>query len=196
MSTATTAPSVSNAAPVDRRTAWKILISVVVVTIAVGSLLYASTKEGAEYYKFVDEVVSNPANLSSKRLQVHGYVVEGSIEKARDALDYRFKMETRPPRAYAVMEARYKGIVPDTFKSGSEVVAIGRLTADNKLAADDIKAKCPSKYEAKQNLGEAKDKLLGTTGATGTTGAPGTPGSPTPGSAAGGAPSGSSPGGY
>lgn len=136
-------------APLDRRTAWKVVVSVVAISTAIGGLLYASTKQGAEYYKFVDEVMAAPDSLRTRRLQVHGYVVDGSIEKAKDTLEYRFKIETRPPRAPALIAVHYRGIVPDTFKSGSEVVAIGKLTAHNSLAADGIQAKCPSKYEAK-----------------------------------------------
>ncbi len=43
--------------------------------------------------------------------------------------------------------------MPDTFKSGAEVVAKGTLTGDNQLAVvpDGIMAKCPSKYEADKN---------------------------------------------
>jgi cytochrome c-type biogenesis protein CcmE len=98
----------------------------------------------------VDEVAADIENLRSKKLQVHGHVVDGSIEQAKGTLLYRFKIESRPPRAPAVMTATYSGLVPDTFKSGAEVVAKGTLTADNQLqvAPDGIMAKCPSKYEA------------------------------------------------
>ena len=86
-----------------------------------------------------------------KRLQVHGHVVDGSIEQAKGTLMYRFKIESRAPRAPAVISATYTGLVPDTFKSGAEVVAKGSLTPDDKLevVADGIMAKCPSKYDSK-----------------------------------------------
>jgi cytochrome c-type biogenesis protein CcmE len=134
----------------SRATAVKIMASVVVVGAAVVVMLRASMKEGAEYYKHVDEVTADVEKLRSKKLQVHGHVVDGSIEQAKGTLLYRFKIESRPPRAPAVMTATYNGLVPDTFKSGAEVVAKGTLTADNQLAvsADGIMAKCPSKYEA------------------------------------------------
>jgi cytochrome c-type biogenesis protein CcmE len=134
----------------NRATAIKVLLSVAAVAIPVGFLLKASMKEGAEYYKHVDEVAADIDNLRSKRLQVHGHVVDGSIEQAKGTLLYRFKIESRPPRAPAVMTATYNGLVPDTFKSGAEVVAKGSLTADNQLAVvpDGIMAKCPSKYDA------------------------------------------------
>jgi cytochrome c-type biogenesis protein CcmE len=139
------------AAPVSRTTAWKIVASVAAVAIAVGFLLYQSTREGAEYYKHVDEVMARPADLLGRRLQVHGHVVEGSIEQARGTLEYRFRLESRDPRPPAVIEAHYRGLVPDTFKSGAEVVAKGTLTPDHRLEVvpDGIMAKCPSKYEAK-----------------------------------------------
>ncbi|MEO8213632.1 MAG: cytochrome c maturation protein CcmE [Myxococcales bacterium] len=140
---------------VDERTpargaAWKIVLSVVVVTGAVGFLLSRSMKEGAEYYKHVDEVMAAPDTLRAKRLQVHGHVVNDSIEQAKGTLQYRFKIESRAPRAPAVISANYTGLVPDTFKSGAEVVAKGTIGADNVLQVvpDGIMAKCPSKYDA------------------------------------------------
>jgi cytochrome c-type biogenesis protein CcmE len=134
----------------SKRTALKIVATVVAVVGAVGGLFYASAVPGMEYYKYVDEVMSNRAGFEGKRLKVHGYVVDGSILKKRDSLDYKFKLETRPPRAPAVIEAEYRGLVPDNFKPGAEVVAKGTLTSDNRLLVvkDGIDAKCPSKYEA------------------------------------------------
>jgi cytochrome c-type biogenesis protein CcmE len=132
-----------------RGAAWKIVLSVVVVTSAVGFLLTRSMKEGAEYYKHVDEVMATPDTLRAKRLQVHGNVVKDSIELRRGTLEYRFKIESRPPRASAVISAKYEGLVPDTFKSGAEVVAKGMIDSDNVLhiVPDGIMAKCPSKYD-------------------------------------------------
>jgi cytochrome c-type biogenesis protein CcmE len=138
------------AATVNRGSAWKVVLSVVVVTGALGFLLSRSMKEGAEYYKHVDEVMASPDSLRDKRLQVHGNVVNDSIEQVRGTLQYRFKIESRPPRAPATISVVYQGLVPDTFKSGAEVVARGTLSADNVLqvSPDGIMAKCPSKYDA------------------------------------------------
>ena len=143
-------------APVDKRTAWKIVVSVVVVVTAVGGLLWASTSADMQFYRMVDEVNARPEYFKGKRLQVHGFVVADSIEQKQGTLEYRFKLETRLPRPHSVIEASYKGLVPDTFKSGSEVIATGMLAADNKLAVgpDGISAKCPSKYEAKEGTAD------------------------------------------
>jgi cytochrome c-type biogenesis protein CcmE len=137
----------------SRASAIKIVATVVAVLVPVGFVLKASMKEGAEYYKHVDEVMANVGEWHGKKLQVHGHVVDGSIEQAKGTLLYRFKIESRPPRAPALITATYNGLVPDTFKGGAEVVAKGMLTPDNQLAVvpDGIMAKCPSKYEADKN---------------------------------------------
>jgi len=137
-------------APPSRKGAIKIVVSVIGIGGALLLLFTASMGKAAEYYKHVDEVMTSTDSWRGKKLQVHGHVVDGSIEQARGTLLYRFKIESRPPRAPAVITATYTGLVPDTFKSGAEVVAKGSLTADNQLdvVADGIMAKCPSKYEA------------------------------------------------
>lgn len=149
----------------SRGSAWKIVLSVVVVAGAIGFVLFKSAGTNAEYYKHVDEVMAAPDALRSKRLQVHGNVVKDSIEVAKGTLTYRFKIESRPPRAPAVITAIYSGIVPDTFKSDAEVVAKGSLGPDNVLTVvpDGIMAKCPSKYDAKAekpNLNAASAQKL------------------------------------
>jgi cytochrome c-type biogenesis protein CcmE len=127
---------------------WKIVLSVVVVAGAISGLLWASTREGAEYYKYVDEVLTDSARYQGKRLRVHGDVVEGSLTSDK-ALHYRFKIASRSPRPAAVIEAEFQGIPPDTFKAGTEVIAAGVLSPDGRLVADKIETKCPSKYEVK-----------------------------------------------
>ena len=92
---------------VSRGSAWKIVASVVVICGAVGLMLKSSMTEGAQYYKHVDEVMANPNAWRGKRLQVHGHVVDGSIEQARGTLQYRFKIEDAYDRVDDVL-SRYR----------------------------------------------------------------------------------------
>jgi cytochrome c-type biogenesis protein CcmE len=134
-------------APVDRRTAWKIVLSVVVVVGAVSGLLWASLKEEIQLWKSPDEVAQSPSTFRGKRLNVGGRVL--SLAADRNTLNYNFEIESRPPRPHAVVKARYHGLVPDTFKTGGEVVATGKIADDGTLVAETIMAKCPSKYDMK-----------------------------------------------
>lgn len=142
-------------APVSRGTAWKIVLTVVVVVTGVGSLLFASTKQDAEFYKHVDEVMAQPDHWRGKKLQVHGHVRPDSITRSKDGFTYRFKLETKAPRQAAVIDVEYQGLVPDTFRDGAELVAYGGLDG-TMLRSRQLSTKCPSHYEANKAAGVAQ----------------------------------------
>ena len=65
----------------------------------------------------------------------------------REHLEYRFKVQNKG----SVVNASYKGVVPDTFKDDSEVVLKGRLSPEGfHTEPNGVMAKCPSKYEAQE----------------------------------------------
>jgi cytochrome c-type biogenesis protein CcmE len=122
----------------------KIAVTSVVLVAAFGGLLWSSLRDGTEYYKHVDEVMTSPQAWEGKRLQLHGFVVPGSILVRRDSLEYKFKVQNKG----SIVDASYTGVVPDTFKDEAEVVLKGRLNADGfHTEANGVMAKCPSKYD-------------------------------------------------
>ena|ERR1017187_1973449 len=124
--------------------ALRTIISIAILSSALGALMYSTLKKDSEYYKHVDEVMSQPEAWYGKNMQLHGYVVD-PIRQRRNTMDYEFSVQNNG----AVVQATYTGIVPDTFKGGSEVVLKGRLAADGfHVAPDGVMAKCPSKYDA------------------------------------------------
>jgi cytochrome c-type biogenesis protein CcmE len=128
----------------------KIAVTAFVLIAAFSGLLAFTLREGTEYYKHVDEVMPERAQWEGKRLQLHGFVVPGSIFVNPNTLEYRFKVENNGH----VVNASYKGIVPDTFKNdGAEVVLKGTLGADGfHTETNGIMAKCPSKYEEQKRV--------------------------------------------
>ncbi len=124
----------------------KIGITAVVLVLAFTGMLWSTLREGTEYYKHVDEVMTQPGEWYGKKLQLHGYVVPDSIMKRRNSLEYRFQVQSNGH----VVNASYTGVVPDTFKSDAEVVLKGTLSSDGfSVSPNGVMAKCPSKYEAK-----------------------------------------------
>ena len=99
----------------------KIAVTAAVLVLALGGLFYSTLQEGTEYYVHVDEVMNNPSAWQGKRLQLHGFVVDKSIFVKPQTLEYRFQIQNKG----SVVPASYTGIVPDTFKDGSEVVLEG-----------------------------------------------------------------------
>ncbi|HYE85924.1 MAG TPA: cytochrome c maturation protein CcmE [Vicinamibacterales bacterium] len=124
----------------------KIGLTTTVLTLTFGFLMYTTMAEGTEYYKHVDEVMSQPEQWQGKKLQLHGFVVPNSINRKPGTMDYWFQVQSNGK----TVNATYTGVVPDTFKSDSEVVLKGTLSADGfKVQPNGVMAKCPSKYEAK-----------------------------------------------
>jgi cytochrome c-type biogenesis protein CcmE len=132
-----------------KQKAVKIGLTSVVLAMTFGALLYTTMAEGTEYYKHVDEVMADPTAWHGKRLQLHGYVMDPIFHKA-ETLEYRFQIQSNG----RAVPAHYRGVVPDTFKPGSEVVLKGRLGPEGfSVAPNGVMAKCPSKYEASRTPG-------------------------------------------
>lgn len=121
--------------------AMKIVLTCVVLTAALGGLLYTTLAEGTEFYKHVDEVLQDPSAWHGKRLQLHGFVSD--LRQRPNTLDYKFNVRFNGK----VVPATYTGIVPDTFKNESEVVLKGKLHGEGfAVEPNGVMAKCPSKY--------------------------------------------------
>jgi cytochrome c-type biogenesis protein CcmE len=125
--------------------AVRVGVSTVVILSALTWLMISTISGDVEFYKKVDEVMADPSAWQGKRLQVHGYVLGDPMVKT-STLEYRFTLHNNGQ----VIQAEYRGVVPDTFKADAEVVAKGKIGADGVLRVepDGITAKCPSKYEA------------------------------------------------
>ena len=123
----------------------RVLLAVVVIGGAFATLLATTMRENAEYYKHVDEVMPSASAWYGKSLQLHGFVVAGSIQRRPNTLDYRFMVRNGDSE----VQADYTGVVPDTFKDDAEVVLKGRLAPTGfKVDENGVVAKCPSKYQA------------------------------------------------
>jgi cytochrome c-type biogenesis protein CcmE len=122
--------------------ATRAIVSAIILGSTLVLLLVVTMRGNTQYYMKVDEVMPQAEEWYGKGLQLHGYVVERSIKRRPNTLDYQFQVRNGD----SMVLAHYTGIVPDTFKDGAEVVVKGKLAADG-FHANEIMAKCPSKYE-------------------------------------------------
>ena len=129
----------------------KIGLTAIVLVGAFSGLLWSSLREGTQYYKHVDEVMTSPEQWHGRKLQLHGFVVAGSVKQRPNSFDYIFQVQNNG----SVVDASYTGIMPDTFfKEGAEVVLQGTLTpAGFHTEPNGVMAKCPSKYEEAKKVG-------------------------------------------
>lgn len=108
------------------------------------------------YYQTLEELQSVQSGIGGEALRVHGYVANASIERDVAGKQVRFRVQNDPPHAGgptgSTLAVVYLSLeTPDLFKDGAEVVVEGRLEgrgAEMLLIADNVMAKCPSKFEA------------------------------------------------
>ena len=135
----------------------KFLIGAGVVLSAAGYLMASSIKATGVYYFTPTELSAKLASDPSLRgvgLKLGARVVPGSIQRAAGGREYAFVV-TDGAQSYSVV---YRGIAPDTFTDGVDVVVEGRMGPDGTFHATTLLAKCASRYE------NAPDKYRDTPG--------------------------------
>lgn len=123
-----------------------LFVSLGVVVVALGFLVYTGLSDNMVYYYHVDEFLPKAASLQGEIIKVNGKVQDGSIRK--DHMNYDFVIHGAVQN---IVEVDYHGVVPDTFKDGSDVVVEGTYDPGaKKFHATTLLAKCPTKYESQQ----------------------------------------------
>ena len=124
----------------------KFLLGGLVILGTASYLMASSIRETAVYYLTPGELsaktVADPTFYETG-VKVGARVVPGSIRRAAGGRETSFAM-TDGAKTYNVV---YRGITPDTFTDGVDVVVEGRLGRDGTFRATTLLAKCASRYE-------------------------------------------------
>jgi len=102
------------------------------------SLILYSLNSNLDYF-FTPSELKDVDIPTKKRIKIGGMVLEGSVD--RNALDISFTI-TDYENSIVVL---FEGIVPDLFKEGSGVVALGYLN-DEIFYAEEVLAKHDENY--------------------------------------------------
>lgn len=126
----------------DNRRYIKFGVAVALIVIALGYLAYTGVQDSKSYYVTVKELQTMNDSRYAKRLRVAGNVVPGSIKRQGSQVAFSLKEnELVLPVVYSGSEA-----LPDTFKDDAQALADGRFGRDGVFHANQIQAKCASKY--------------------------------------------------
>ncbi len=117
----------------------------------------SSIRDTAVYYLTPGELYAKTTSdptFYETGVKVGARVEKGSIVRQAGGRELAFRM-TDGAKTYNVV---YRGIAPDTFADGVDVVVEGRLGRDGTFRATTLLAKCASRYE------NAPDKYKNTPG--------------------------------
>jgi cytochrome c-type biogenesis protein CcmE len=117
-----------------------------IILISLGYLAYTGVQESKSYYVTIKELRAMDDSVYSKRLRVAGNVVPGSIKRQGTRVEFSLNEEGRTlPVVYTGTEAP-----PDTFKDDAQALAEGKFGRDGVFHAQQLQAKCASKYQRQQ----------------------------------------------
>jgi len=122
----------------------RFVVGAVLIAAAVSYLVYAGIRTTSMYYFELPEFLARRDGLSGETLRVKGWVRHGSIDRNVGTNELRFELARQDDTSG--IPVSYRGIMPDMFSEGREVVVEGRFDGHG-LAARQIMTSCPSKYE-------------------------------------------------
>ena len=109
-----------------------------------GYMIYAGLSENSVYFLNVSEALAMPSQ-DLKAARLFGTVADQGITRPDDGLGVRFCLQDAEKPSTTVW-VDYKGVVPDTFKAGAEVIVEGGMQNQD-FFAKSLMTKCPSKYQ-------------------------------------------------
>src|SRR5580692_3621705 len=122
----------------------KFLIGSGIILGTLVALAYAGFTESKTYYHTITELSTIQGSALHQRMRVSGNVGSGSIAHVDGRVDFVLEEQGRKlPVSYVGRDP-----LPDTFKDGAQALVEGRVTPDGHFEAEQIQAKCASKYEA------------------------------------------------
>ena len=126
-----------------KRIKYKPIIISAVILLIIGYLIYTGLRDTMVFYLTVSEVLAKTPEDLTDTQKVGGTVTAGSVQWDPKTLKLSFKLEDQQ----ANLIVNYSGVVPDSFKPGTEVVVEGTYRGDGNFLATTIMPKCASKYE-------------------------------------------------
>ena len=117
-----------------------ILLVVFGVGIAVGLALMALSQNINLFY--TPSQIAQGEAPEQTRIRAGGLVVDGSVVRSTENLDVQFAVTDGAEQVVVF----YSGILPDLFREGQGIVALGRLDENRMLIADEVLAKHDEEY--------------------------------------------------
>jgi cytochrome c-type biogenesis protein CcmE len=134
-----------------KRKQLKFVVGSMVIILTIAYLAYSGYQDSKSYFQTVPELYAMKDAAYGVRTQVSGDVVAGTIARSSDGKVVDFVIGQQPQ----TLKIRYVGKdpLPDTLIDRATAVASGSLGRDGVFTANQITAKCASKYEKEKAAG-------------------------------------------
>lgn len=125
------------------KTKAKFGVGVGIILVTLVTLGWVGVRDSKTYYHLISELPKLKSGELHQRMRVSGNVAAGSIQHLPGHVDFVLVEENQK------LAVSYTGSapLPDTFKDDAQALVEGKLGADGKFTAEQVQAKCASKYE-------------------------------------------------
>jgi cytochrome c-type biogenesis protein CcmE len=122
----------------------KFLIGSGIIIVTLVALAYVGYTQSKTYYHTISELPTLTGTTLHQRMRVSGNVRNGSITHPDGHVNFVLEEEGKQ------LTVSYVGRdpLPDTFKDGAQALVEGQIAPNGQFTADQVQAKCASKYEA------------------------------------------------
>ncbi len=126
----------------NKRSRRKVLVLAIVFGVATASVLGLTAFEENLLYFYSPTQVKTGEAPETHSFRVGGLVVEGSVIRAPDSLMVEFDVTDNEES----LTVQYTGILPDLFREGQGIVAMGSFNSAGSFVAEEVLAKHDEKY--------------------------------------------------
>ena len=126
----------------NKRSRRKVLIFAIVFGVAVATVLGLTAFEENLLYFYSPTQVKEGEAPQTHSFRVGGLVVDGSVIREPDSLTVQFDITDNTE----IMTVEYTGILPDLFREGQGIVAMGNLQDNGRFVAQEVLAKHDENY--------------------------------------------------
>ena len=122
----------------------KFIVGSAIIIGTLGYLAWSGVSESKTYYHTITELQTLSGPAVKQRMRVSGNVKNGTIQRLPGRVDFTLEEQGK------VMPVSYVGRdpLPDTFADGAQALVEGHRMPDGHFVAEQVQAKCASKYEA------------------------------------------------
>jgi len=125
----------------NTKTKFAVGSGIIVITLV--TLGWVGASQSKTYYHLISELPTLKQSDLRQRMRVSGNVAPGTIKFLPGRVEFTLIEQSK------TLNVAYTGQdpLPDTFKDDAQALVEGKLGADGKFTAEQIQAKCASKYE-------------------------------------------------
>ena len=126
----------------NKRSRRKVLIIAVVFGVGLATVLGLTAFQENLLYFYTPTQIKAGEAPQSHSFRVGGLVVAGSVSRETGSLKVQFDLTDNAE----TMTVQYTGILPDLFREGQGIVAMGSLQPNGMFVADEVLAKHDENY--------------------------------------------------